>query len=62
MSTRITIQVDSIPEVEEFPDSGEVKIGGWWFDLDIPITAEDVAAFAAAKAYFEQHPELVPDE
>jgi hypothetical protein len=59
MSTRITIQVDEIPTVEQ--DTHWIEVGGWTFSLDQPVTAEDVAAFAVAKAWFEKHPELVVD-
>jgi hypothetical protein len=61
MSVRITLQVDTLPEVEvddRFP--GTITVGGWVFDGgDLVPTAEDVAAFAVAKAWFEAHPETV---
>lgn len=61
MSTRITVQVDEVPEVEYNELNGLLFAGGWTFDVDEPVTAEDVAAFAAAKTWFEQHPEAIPD-
>ena len=61
MSQRITIQVDEVPEVEVIDAAtGELRVHGWWFSgNDFVPTAEDVAAFAVAKAWFEQHPETV---
>jgi hypothetical protein len=58
VSVRVTVQVDEIPEVQVDP-AGNVAAGGWIFPF--VVTAEDVAAFAAAKTYFEQHPEAVAD-
>lgn len=48
------------PEVEEF--DGSIKVGEYSFPIDTPVTGDDVAAFAAAAAWFDTHPEVVPDE
>lgn len=62
MSIRITVQVDEMPEVEVI-DEYTIMVDDWSFDSrDGIVSAQDVAAWARAKEYFEQHPELVPDE
>jgi hypothetical protein len=62
VSAQITLQVDEIPEVKIL-DEYSIEVNGWIFDhRDGVTTAEDVAAFAAAKTWYEQHPEAVPDE
>lgn len=61
MSVRITLQVDALPEVERTGDHS-IKVGEWDFDgRNFVPTAEDVAAQAVAKAWFEEHPEAVVD-
>jgi hypothetical protein len=61
VSVRITIQVDALPEVERTGDHS-IKVGKWDFDgRDFVPTADDVAAYSVAKAWFEEHPELVVD-
>lgn len=61
MSDYIEVKVDDLPEVEVL-DEFTIMVGEWGFDRREGIpTMADVAAFAAAVLWFEQHPEVVPD-